>query len=120
MVSPGHPWVAGAHQGAPQGSPPAAPDLRRVGPPLANAHSPDDGPCPARPPAGLWRHPKLQLLQHRHSSAGGRAGQGPLFGEHVFANDFRPWVDFDVPNADFAKNMAPADFAILDLDVWHR
>ena len=77
MVSSDHTVtaVAGAYQRALQGARPGVPDLRRMDPSLTNAYSSDDGPCPALPPAELWRHPKLQLLQCRHTSAGGRAGQ---------------------------------------------
>ena len=68
-------------------APPAALDLRRVGPPWANTGSPHDGPCPARPPAGLWRRHNSCSLGCRHSPAGGRAGQGPLSGEYVFVDE---------------------------------
>ena len=54
---------------------------------LKNTYPSDDGPCPARPPAELWRHPKLQLLGRRHSSAGGGAGQASLSDEYAFVND---------------------------------
>ena len=34
--------------------------------------------------------------------------------------DFRPWVDFDRPDADFVKKLALADFGILDFQMVHR
>ena len=34
--------------------------------------------------------------------------------------EFRPWVDFDMPDADFVKKLALADFGILDFQMVHR
>ena len=51
-----------------------------------------------------------------------------LFPIFVFEHDvcvsqpanFRPWVDFDRPDADFVKKLALADFGILDFQMVHR